>query len=260
MSLNLSAVPYDLVISLFKRSSLILMTKTASAFPQASVGVLMLDTRFPRILGDVGNPGTWPFPVEYKVVAGASPDAVIRKDPLELLDIFVEAGQELIENGVCGITTTCGFLSLMQKELKDALNVPVATSSLMQIELINRILPPNQRCGILTISGSSLTQEHLNAAQVPKGTPIGTTEGGREFSRAILNDEPDLNVDLARQDNVEAARELQRQSPELGAIVLECTNMTPYARDISRAINLPVFTIYSFVTWFHSGLVPRQFR
>ena len=45
----------------------------------ASVGMLMLETRFPRIPGDIGNAGTWPFPVLYKVVRGASPDHVVRR-------------------------------------------------------------------------------------------------------------------------------------------------------------------------------------
>ena len=75
----------------------------------------------------------------------------------------------------------------------------------MQVETVNRILPAGKRAGILTISGSSLTQAHLDAAWVPEGTPIGTTEGGREFTRAILDNELELDVALARQDNVEAA-------------------------------------------------------
>ena len=35
------------------------------------------------------------------------------------------------------------------------------------------------------------------------GTPIGGTETGREFSRVLLNDELELDVKMARQDNVE---------------------------------------------------------
>ncbi len=47
--------------------------------------------------------------------------------------------------------------------------------------------------------------------------------------------------------------------PELGALVLECTNMTPYAAAIRAAINLPIFTAAGFVAWFHSGLAPREY-
>ncbi len=225
----------------------------------AAVGILMLEARFPRIPGDMGNALTWPFPVHYKVVRGASPDRVVRQGAPGLLDTFVEAARELVADGVDGITTNCGFLSLFQAELAAAVPVPVATSSLMQVELANRLLAPGRRAGILTISGSSLTDAHLTCAHVPEGTPIGTTEGGEEFSRAILGDELELDVTAARRDNVQAALVLQTAHPDLGALVLECTNMEPYRVDIAAATGLPVFSIQTFVTWFQAGLVPRRY-
>ena len=225
----------------------------------AAVGILMLDARFPRIPGDMGNASTWDFPVHYKVVRGASPDLVVRKGAPGLIEPFIEAAQELVSDGVDGITSNCGFLSLFQKDIADAVSVPVLISSLMQVEMVNRMLANNKRAGILTISGSSLTQAHLDAAFVPKGTPIGTTEGGKEFTRAILGNEIELDVELARQDNVEAACAMQKAHPNLGAIVLECTNMQPYARDIREATGLPVFSIQSLVSWFHQGLTPPRY-
>lgn len=225
----------------------------------AAVGILMLEARFPRIPGDMGNALTWPFPVHYRVVRDASPDRVVRGGAEGLLGRFVDAARDLVADGVDGITTNCGFLSLFQEELAAAVGVPVATSSLMQVGMVNRLLPPGRRAGILTISGSTLTAQHLDKAHVPQGTPVGSTEGLREFTRAILGNELQLDVEAARQDNVDAARALQAAHPDLGAIVLECTNMIPYAADIRRATGLPVFSILSFVTWFQSSLQPRVF-
>lgn len=226
----------------------------------ASVGILMLDAQFPRIPGDMGNAKTWPFPVLYRVVRDASPDRVVRHRAEGMLEVFIDAAQQLVKDGADGITTNCGFLSLFQKELAEAVPVPVVTSSLMQVEMVNRILPRGKRAGILTISASTLTNDHLQAANVPLDTPIGTTEGGREFTRAILGNDSRLNVEKAREDNVEAAIALASDHPDLGAIVLECTNMCPYAPDIQRATGLPVFSIVSFVTWFQAGLVPPVYR
>lgn len=226
----------------------------------ASVGILMLEARFPRIPGDMGNALTWPFPVHYKIVRGASPDRVVRRKAEGLLETFIGAARELVADGVDGITTNCGFLSLFQAELAAALPVPVATSSLMQVAMVNRLLPQGRRAGILTISASTLTAEHLGRAGVPEGTPVGTTEGGSEFTRVILGDEAELDVEAARRDNVEAALALRRGNPDLGAIVLECTNMVPYAADIREVTGLPTFSIESFVAWFHSGLVPPRFE
>jgi Asp/Glu/hydantoin racemase len=225
----------------------------------AAVGILMLEARFPRIPGDMGNALSWPFPVLYRVVRDASPDRVVRRGAEGLLDAFIAAARDLVADGADGITTNCGFLALYQPELAAAVPVPVATSSLMQVATVNRLLAPGRRAGVLTISASALTPLHLERAGVPPGTPVGSTEGGREFTRAILGNEPELDVAAARADNVEAARALQAAHPDLGAIVLECTNMVPYAADIRAATGLPVFSIASFVTWFHTALVPPRF-
>ena len=225
----------------------------------ASVGILMLEARFPRIPGDMGNARTWPFPVHYKVVCGASPERVVRRGAEGLLGAFIDAARELEADGVDGITTNCGFLALFQDELAAATSVPVATSSLMQTAMVNRLLPRGKRAGILTISASTLTGEHLAKAGVPEGTPVGSTEGGREFTRAILGNSETLDVDLAREDNIAAAIALARDNPDLGAIVLECTNMAPYAAAIRTATGLPVFSIYNFVAWFQSALCPPAF-
>ena len=224
----------------------------------AQIGVLMLEARFPRILGDMGNAQSWPFPVHYKVVRGASPDRVVRRGGEGVLDAFITAARELEADGVDGITTTCGFLSLFQPAIAEAVSVPVVTSSLMQVAQVNSMLAPGKCSGILTISASSLTPEHLACAGVPEGTPVGSTEGLRSFTKTILGNELELDVEQARADNVEAARALKATHPELGAIVLECTNMAPYADDIRRATGLPVFSILTLINWFQASLSPNR--
>lgn len=225
----------------------------------ARLGILMLEARFPRIPGDMGNAATWPFPVLYKVVPGASPHRVVRDKAAGLRDRFCEAAAELVRLGADGISTNCGFLSLFQHELAAHAGVPVAASCLMQIPFVERLLPPGRRVGVLTVSAASLTQEHLVAAGAPPDTPVAGTEGGREFSRVLLDDEVQLDVAAAERDMFEAGDALVRRHPEVGAIVLECTNMAPYARALAERLRRPVFDIYAFITWFHAGLAPRDF-
>jgi Asp/Glu/hydantoin racemase len=226
----------------------------------ARVGVLMLETRFPRIPGDMGNAATWPFPVFYKVVRGATPDRVVRHRAEGLGNAFLDAAAELVEMGVDGITTTCGFLSLYQDQLARHCGVPVATSTLMQIPLVQRLLPPGRKVGVITISKASLGRDHLTAVGADPETPVVGTDGGREFTRAILDDEDRLDVGAAEADILDAAGRLIAANPEVGAIVFECANMAPYARPVRDRFNVPVYDIYSFVTWFHAGLAPRDFR
>lgn len=225
----------------------------------ASVGILMLETQFPRIYGDIANAQTWPFPVHYRVVKGATPDLVVRHDPTELADKFIQAGRELLEMGADGLTTNCGFLALIQDQIKDALGVPVATSSLMQIPIVQSTLPAGKRVGVITISKENLTQDHLRASGAPLDTPIVGTDAGRIFTHGILDDLPGFDFGDCRLDLLDAAREMVTSYDDIGAIVLECTNMVPYAADIRKLTGLPVFSIYTLVSWFQAGLVPRRF-
>jgi Asp/Glu/hydantoin racemase len=225
----------------------------------ATVGIIMLEATFPRIPGDIGNALTWPFAVHYRVVSGASPDLVVRHNGKDALPLFIAAAQELVAAGADGITTSCGFLALMQHEISAAVSVPVATSSLMQVPMVQATLPPGKCVGIITISKSTLTSDHLIAANVPLDTPIVGTENGRAFTAGILDGHQQLNIDDCRQDLLDAAQLLVDEHESLGAIVLECTNMVPYAADIRKATGLPVYSMYSYICWFQMGLMPRRF-
>jgi hypothetical protein len=132
------------------------------------------------------------------------------------------------------------------------------TSSLMQWDMVSRLMPHGKRPGILTVNASSLSPDHLIAAGVPVDAPVVTTEGRREFTRAILDNEAEMNIDLARADNIDAAMELATDTT-IGGIILECTNMIPYAADIRAATGLPVYSIHNLVMWFQASLRPPRF-
>ncbi len=225
----------------------------------ASVGILMLNTRFPRVPGDIGNAATWPFPVQFKVVPSATPDNVVRGDAAPLLDAFIAAGRELVDMGCDGIATNCGFLVPFQNDMSRALGVPVASSSLLQAPLIRQTLPADRSLGILTISSETLTQAHLDAAGIPHDTPVAGTRARSHFTTRILDDATEIDFDQARADNIAAAIQLVTDHPQIGAILLECTNMVPYAADIRRATGRLVFSIYTYLIWFQAGLLPRRF-
>jgi aspartate/glutamate racemase len=228
-----------------------------------SVGILMLDTQFPRIPGDMGNAETFDFPVRYHRVAGASPDRVVRRGHRELLPAFVEGARFLEREGVRAISTNCGFLAQFQKELAAAVSVPVFTSSLMLVPLVHRMLPPGRAVGVMTVDASSLNREHFEGAGITPDMPVVVAglEAEKEFTRVLLDDLPTLDVEAARQEHLAVARRMLREHPEVGAIVLECTNMPPYRKDIQAAMGLPVFDITTLVRMVHEavrhGLPPR---
>jgi hypothetical protein len=221
-----------------------------------TVGILMLDTRFPRIPGEMGNATTFPFPVRYHRVTGASPDLVVRKGAEGLLAAFVDGARALEREGVGAITTNCGFLVKYQREMAASVSVPVFASSLLLVPLVHRMLAPGRRVGLMTVNASSLGPEHLAGAGIPADLPLAIAgmEGEKEFTRVMLNDELEMDVDLAREEHVRVARRLVADHPDIGAIVLECTNMPPYTADIQRETARPVFDITTLVRMAHDGL------
>ena len=231
---------------------------------EISIGILILDSQFPRIPGDIGYAGTWDFPVHYHRVHQATPDRIVKnpsaqdeKSPLHRA--FMEGAQQLVEKGVAGIVSSCGFLTLLQEDLQASVPVPVMTSALMQIPLVMKILPKGTKPGILTISAESLTPDHLRLAGVETGLPTEAPDPTSDFVRSILGNLPQMDIDQARAENIKTARRLCHNHPDVGAIVLECTNMAPYAAAIQQATGRPVFSAVTMVNWLYSSLSSPSF-
>src|SRR5438046_5703250 len=195
-----------------------------------SWGILMLDTQFPRIPGDMGNAATFDFPVLYHRVRGASPDRVVRHGQRELLPAFIEGARALEREGVRAVTTNCGFLAKFQDEVAAAVSVPVFTSSLLLVPLVHRLLAPGRAVGIMTVDATSLRPEHFTGAGITKDIPvvIAGMETEKEFTRVLLVDQLEVDVEVARQEHLTVHRRMLAAHPELGARVLECTDMPPY--------------------------------
>jgi hypothetical protein len=224
-----------------------------------AIGILMLDTKFIRFNGDIGNAITWPFPVLYRIVKGAVPSAVTDLVNRDLLTPFKVAADELIAEGVDGITTTCGFLSLYQQELSAHCSVPVATSALLQVPMVARILPKGKRPGILTFSAESLTTPYLVRVGVDPSTPVAGMPRESEFQRAIREDDNSVSFATLLQEVLDVAESFVRSDASIGALVCECTNLSPYAHYIYRRLDVPVFDMVTLVHWFYGGLRPKLF-
>ena len=211
------------------------------------LGVLMLDTRFTRFPGDIGNPKSYSEPVLFEVVRGATVDKVVPAKAPPLIEDFVKAGERLIERGADAITTGCGFLVLNQAELAARLPVPVATSALLLIPSLLRQLPAGQRLGVLTFSGADLTPAHLAAAGAPSNTPVEGVAQDGVFQRAIYEQPCDDSVAAREAEVVAAARRLLARHPDVGAILFECTNFPPHRAAVEAATGLPVYDVFTLI-------------
>lgn len=205
----------------------------------------MLDTRFPRPPGDIGHPQTFAVPVRRLVVPGAWPANVVqsaeRLRASGLLPRFAAAAQQLAHEGAAAITTSCGFLVLLQQELQATVPVPLVTSSLT---LLPGLLRTQARVGVLTISAQRLGAEHLRCAGVAADRLADVVVQGMPadgvFAGAILGNQPAMDLAQAGAEVVAAALALQARAPDVRTLVLECTNMPPYLRAIEQATGLQV--------------------
>jgi Asp/Glu/hydantoin racemase len=209
----------------------------------AGLGVMMLDTEFPRPPGDVGNAQTYDYPVFYEIVEGADPVRVVREQDSQLLDPFVRAAERLVDRGAVAITTGCGFLLMFQDELAARIpDVPLYTSSLLQIPLVKSMLAPEQKIGILSADENSLYRIDHPVLNDNEDRLVfeGVADSGAFQDVVIEQTNPRLDLPAVGADVVAAAERLV-EGNDIGAIIFECTNLRPYVADVQDATGLPVF-------------------
>jgi hypothetical protein len=213
-----------------------------------ALGVIMLDTRFPRLPGDVGYAPTWPFPVHYRVVSGALPERMAQPSPdPALLQPFIDAACELEAAGVRAIITSCGFLAASQLELAAAVSIPVFSSPLLQVPVAARHLHDGQRVAILT-ARTVLGERHFrgtgwSADEIPIVQIAPPADS--HFLATFVGNAEEADGALLEAEVRELAISVVRDHPDVGAIVLECANFAPFGPLFRRLTGLPVFDPYT---------------
>ncbi len=221
------------------------------------IGVLMLDSHFPRIIGDVGNVKSWGFPVLFKMVENKTPTKVVLELTKDDIQPFIEAAKQLENEGVSAITTSCGFLALFQKELANELNVPVFTSSLLMLPMISHMIGNNKKVLVLTANSDTLTKKHLASVC---GNLDGVhydivgTQRKKTFTHFTVQDWNSVDLDECEKDILETIDEAIEKCDSYGAILLECTNMPPYSDIIRKRYSLPVFDFFSLANFVHYSI------
>ncbi len=226
------------------------------------IGILCLETYYGRPPGHLRNASTFRFPVMYRIVKGATARRVVKEADPELLNPFIKAAQELEQEGVMAITGSCGFLALFQDELADSVDIPVFASSLIQIPMVYRMLRRNQKVGILTASKSTLTGAHLKAVgaeRVP--VCVGGMDDRQEFCEVVIEGRRnELDVARLAREVLAVVENLAGDHPEMGALVIECTDLPPFAHLIQEKVRVPVFDIVTLTHMVYETLVRTPFQ
>ena len=224
-----------------------------------SIGVLSLESYFPKPPGHIKNPSSLPFTTSYEIITGLTIPVLLNNPSPDMIAPLIAAAQRLEKSGVKAITGSCGFLALSQNEIAAAVDVPVFLSSLIQAELIHRMT--GRPVGVLTASADLLTPRHL-AAVGAENTPL-VIEGmqeGIEFADVILrNSRNDMDLEKIEGELVAAGKRLVSRAPEVGAILLECTDLPPYAHVLQSRLDRPVFDIITLATMIDHAVLRRPF-
>ncbi|MBB5135541.1 hypothetical protein HNP84_005285 [Thermocatellispora tengchongensis] len=230
------------------------------SFYGVDIGVILMDSDAPRAVGDIGNARTFDFPVAYTTAAGADAISVVENASEGLLPQFVHSGKTLVSQGVRAISTSCGFTAIHQREMADRLNGVVATSALLQIPLILRMLASDAQLGVITANATTLTDRHLEAVGVSahdrRRLHLIGLENTDHLYNVLVRGTGDLDLDLAADEVLDAATTAVTAHPNIRAFVLECTNLPPYAQALRDRTGLPVWDITSMIKWIQHGIRP----
>ena len=219
--------------------------------PRGPLGILMLDTRFPRSVGDVGNAASYDFPVIFRTMEGiGSADAVAaHPDRPRVLAALKANAEALAAEGAVGLGTSCGFLALYQDDLSAVSPVPVATSALLHIRDLK-----DRKVGVITASAQNLTPAHFEAVGAPVDTPVVGLPEDSSFAATFLRNGQTLDREAVEREVVAAGLELVAKHPEVDTVVLECTNLPPYKPALEKALGLPVLDVLDLLKDFYLSL------
>ncbi len=191
-------------------------------------------------------------------VSGASPDKIIRQGGAGLIEDFLIAGEALIAEGCGALVTSCGFMARHQSVLSTKLSVPIATSSLLQLPMVSTLIGQERKVGVITYDDAGLDDAIFAACGADVSTPrIGMPDGGA--FRELIEGSGTYDRVALEAEIIHAAQELKSREHDLGAVVLECTNMPPFAQAVAKACGLPVFDVLSLGHWLFSSTSSRAF-
>ena len=214
------------------------------------IGIMMLNTRFPRFLGDIGNADSFNSPPLYALVEGANVNTVVSGGPIDqsLIDNFIHCAKGLESKGATVIGTSCGFLASAQNDIQQGINVPFLSSSLVLTPLLKTMFGNDAPIGVLTFDANKLSPLHFNGALDDTISIHGLDPTG-PWHQCIANNTPHIEEKDAMDGAMEVATRCINAQPDTRAILIECTNLSPFKNQMRKQFGLPVFDLVDALQW-----------
>lgn len=227
------------------------------------IGILMLETQFPRIIGDMGNANTFRTHVRYRTVRNITKVPITEKNvEKELLQPFIDAAKSLEAEGCKAITTSCGFLAGFQRQLADAVHIPVFTSTLLLVPMIYTMINRDRKIAIFTENASVMDKEYFRQAgwsadDIP--VIISGMPEGSPFSELFIRDRLEEDLVTLKKSVRDMSRAHMQAHPDTGAILLECSNFAPFTDLIQEETGVPVYGLNQLLEYMDSCVNPPHY-
>jgi hypothetical protein len=234
--------------------------KAGAGMEQAvCLGVIRLDYDYPPAPGDIDSPKSFAYDVYYRVVPGLTFSICQSgKMTADVEENFKQAVDWLVSRGVSGITGDCGFMMYFQAVARRATSRPVFMSALAQLPAVTCGFSKHELILILTANATTLKPMRdlikdecgvdpderryviVGCGSVPCFEAVA--EGGK------------VNVQKVTPGIIELTQKQLQQHPKIRAILLECTELPPYADALRQATRLPVYDAITCCNFFITGL------
>jgi hypothetical protein len=233
------------------------------------LGIIILDDVYPGFPGDVRNASAYPFPIQYEIVQGVDIyKLVVEKDKSPCLAPIIEAARKLERMGCRAIAAECGYFAYFQREVSNAVNIPVFMSSLLQVPLAQQIIKEDQVVGIFAAHAKHLHDHHLESVGIRLGSNYVIGGAMDEYqcpqfdhlwTKWLRKDPPRADYETAEKEFLDVAIQFYKQNPNMGAMTLECTGFPPFARALQREIDIPIFSWGTLLDYAYSVVVHRDY-
>lgn len=235
--------------------------RTRAKRAHASLGVVRLDYDYPAAPGDIDHQDSFEYDVHYRVVPGLTFEMCQKGELTEKVKgEFVEAIEFLDkEKKVSAITGDCGFMMWFQELARQHTHKPVLMSSLVQLPSICAAYSRKEDIAIFTANSTSLTpmndliQEQCGVDPKDTRFHIVGCQDVPGFEAVALGEKVD--VEMVTPGIVELCKKVLAANPTIRAILLECTELPPYADALRHATGLPVYDAITCCNMFIEGLI-----
>jgi len=220
------------------------MTTRQNAFPPVTgfkIGILILETQHILLPGNVQNATTFPFPVIYEPVEGLSFPQLACGD-MVADELIEKAVSKLEEKGVSVIVGACGSFAQWQTRITQYASVPVYSSIMSQVPFVLAGLPVNQKLAVVFATKSAFNQRVLDECHITDSDRL-LILGAEDVSS--FNDFFEIGSEEIchrfEQQLLEYLVKQREQYPEIGAWLLQCSELPVYAAKLQQLTGLPVF-------------------